>query len=209
MNNLINSTNLLNISDKPLEELEEKIPNRGTGAGGKKTNKNGLKYEFEVSIKNLLGLEQTKVRMKMDGSIMKGTNDVYYTLELNNKYKVMSKKGLSHYFYKILNEEIGMVLEPDECFVDEINKKIFIIEVKNQNTSGSVDEKIRCCGVTKDFYKVQYPGYNIEYIYVLSNFFKENKYKYTIKYIKDNFNVNTLFGSDTNYLSNMIDILNA
>ena len=45
--------------------------------------------------------------------------------------------------------------KPDECYIDEENKNIFIIEKKNQNGPGSVCEKIQ----TSDFKKWQYVDY--------------------------------------------------
>ena len=63
---------------------------------------------------------------------------------------------------------------PDECFIDEKNKTIFIIEKKFQQVSGSVCEKIQ----TPDFKVWQYgrmfPEYTIVYTYLLSDWFKTN-----------------------------------
>jgi len=50
---------------------------------------------------------------------------------------------------------------PDECYIDEENKNIFIIEKKFQQCNGSVCEKIQ----TPDFkiwqYKRTFPEFNI------------------------------------------------
>ena len=63
---------------------------------------------------------------------------------------------------------------PDECYIDEEDKKIFIIEKKCQQVRGSVCEKIQ----TSDFkvwqYSRTFPGYKVVYIYCLSDWFKEN-----------------------------------
>jgi hypothetical protein len=63
---------------------------------------------------------------------------------------------------------------PDECYIDEENKNIFIIEKKFQQCNGSVCEKIQ----TPDFkiwqYKRTFPEFNIVYIYCLSEWFKKN-----------------------------------
>ena len=64
--------------------------------------------------------------------------------------------------------------QPDECYIDENNKVVYIIEKKFQQTSGSVCEKLQ----TPDFKLWQYtrtfPQYRIVYIYCLSDWFKKN-----------------------------------
>jgi len=63
---------------------------------------------------------------------------------------------------------------PDECYIDEEFKNIFIIEKKFQQCPGSVCEKIQ----TSDFklwqYSRTFPDYTIIYIYCLSDWFKKN-----------------------------------
>ena len=64
--------------------------------------------------------------------------------------------------------------KPDECYIDDELKNIFIIEKKFQRGKGSVCEKIQ----TPDFklwqYSRTFPHYTIVYIYCLSDWFKEN-----------------------------------
>ena len=63
---------------------------------------------------------------------------------------------------------------PDECYIDEENKTIFIVEKKFQQVGGSVCEKIQ----TSDFkiwqYRRTFPEFEIIYIYCLSDWFKYN-----------------------------------
>ena len=63
---------------------------------------------------------------------------------------------------------------PDESYIDENTKTVFIIEKKFQQVSGSVCEKIQ----TWDFkiwqYNRTFPEFNIVYIYCLSEWFKKN-----------------------------------
>ena len=95
----------------------------------------------------------------------------------NKKFVVTKRNKMLKYMKNKLNKNIinahGCKC-PDECFIDENNKNIFIIEKKFQKTNGSVCEKIQ----TPDFKKWQYvrliPNYNIVYIYCLSDWFKNN-----------------------------------
>ena len=63
--------------------------------------------------------------------------------------------------------------EPDEWYLN-YNNDLYIIEKKFQQDSGSVCEKLQTAYVKKEHYKIKYPNYNINYIYCLSNWFKDN-----------------------------------
>ena len=67
---------------------------------------------------------------------------------------------------------------PDDAIIDHHSKQIFIIEFKNQNVSGSVDEKILSGDSKRYSYTKQCNDiYQVHYIYFLSDFFKKNMYK--------------------------------
>ncbi len=97
-----------------------------------------------------------------------------------------------HAFYRYLNE-IGVEWEkiiskkllPDDSIYVIINNTLFIIECKFQQVNGSVDEKLQTC----DFKKKQYQklmsqaNIEVEYIYLLSEWFKNPKYKDVLDYI--------------------------
>lgn len=83
-------------------------------------------------------------------------------------------------------------------------KNIFIIEKKFQQVNGSVCEKIQ----TADFkiwqYSRTFPQYNIEYIYCLSNWFKNNC-KAELEYLEFK-NIPVFFGDDE-YKQNIINYI--
>ena len=74
---------------------------------------------------------------------------------------------------------------PDDAIYVIINNTLFIIEVKYQQVAGSVDEKLQTC----DFKKKQYQklmsqlNIDVEYIYILNDWFKQPKYKDVLDYI--------------------------
>ncbi|HSZ84585.1 MAG TPA: hypothetical protein VK787_01065, partial [Puia sp.] len=74
---------------------------------------------------------------------------------------------------------------PDQGIL--INNNFFILEVKFQGGSGSVDEKLQTCHFKKRQYeKLLKPlGLQIQFIYVLSDWFKRPEYKDVLEYIKE------------------------
>lgn len=70
--------------------------------------------------------------------------------------------------------------KPDEAFINELNKTVYIIEKKFQQTSGSVDEKLATFPFKiREYKRLLDPiGYNLVYMYLLSsNWFDTPKYK--------------------------------
>ncbi len=80
---------------------------------------------------------------------------------------------------------ISKKLLPDDSIYVIINNTLFIIECKYQQVAGSVDEKLQTC----DFKRKQYQklmaqlNVDVEYIYLLSSWFKDSKYKDVLDYI--------------------------
>lgn len=136
--------------------------------GGCNTTKNGNSFESKLSLKNI---------------------------PLQNKNFVSAnKKDFKKYFKTTYDIDIDMNLmmhgckEPDEVLIDTTKKKIFIIEKKFQNCGGSVCEKLQTGPAKKKNYARMISryglSYNLEYIYVLSNWFK-NTCQNEIEYLQD------------------------
>lgn len=94
---------------------------------------------------------------------------------------------------------------PDEAYADNINKIIYIIEKKHQKVEGSCDEKIQTGLFKLYFFKEYIKNYEIKYIYILSSWFKQQKYNIIINYLK-NGGVEVLYENDDiqTYLFNLI-----
>lgn len=146
----------------------------GIGGGNTKT---GLIYEAKVDLATFLNKQ--KDYLVEDGY-------VYY-----NK-KLIARLFKKHKLYSFLNENgidwqkhLSKKLLPDDCIYVIINNTVFIIEVKHQQSAGSVDEKLQTC----DFKKKQYMklfselNYKVEYIYILDDWFKKPQYKDVRDYI--------------------------
>ena len=115
-------------------------------------------------------------------------HDVYYDDE---KVAEVYKK---HAFYNIFLKPLDIdwtqyiskrLLADDSIFV-LLNNRLFIIECKHQEVAGAVDEKLQ----TWDFKKKQYKklmapaNIDVEYIYLLDNWFRDPKYKDVLDYIQ-------------------------
>lgn len=76
-------------------------------------------------------------------------------------------------------------LLPDDSIYVICNNTFFIIECKFQRVAGSVDEKLQTCDFKKKQYKKLLAQLNmdVEYIYLLSDWFKQKQYQDVLNYI--------------------------
>ena len=173
------------------------IKNKGTGAGGKNTNKNGLSYEEMTDLTDRITILE---------------NNKFFSKIIFNINKKCFIKTQQANLFKYMNNEINTDIKkahgcknPDECYIDEELKNIFIIEKKFQQCGGSVCEKIQ----TPDFklwqYSRTFPNYNIIYIYCLSDWFKENC-KAELEYL-DFKNIRYFWGNSESYKDDMINFI--
>lgn len=150
----------------------------GIGGGNTKT---GLLFEKKTCL--LQVLDATKGYSVKDAKI--GKTILYDNVVVAQCYR-------KHDLYKFLKSNnvdwkalISKKLLPDDALYVIFNNTLFIIEVKIQNVSGSVDEKLQTCDFKKKQYKKLFSQLNIEieYIYVLSDWFKHPGYKDSLDYV--------------------------
>ena len=163
--------------------------------GGRTTNKNGLAYEIFTSLDSHCKIiEKFKHHTKID---VKGTKLV--SASKYNFFKYMKDKKR-----KDIPDAHGCK-QPDECYINEKTKQIFVIEKKFQRTTGSVCEKIQ----TSDFklwqYSKLFPEYKVKYVYCLSDWFKHNCPS-EINYLHEN-NVPVLWGDQDDYKENLAELI--
>ena len=94
--------------------------NRGTGAGGSNTNKNGLSYENKTSLDT--HFEYSKQ--------INGFTVVKFST-FTTEFVTASKTKFFKYMKDSMNKEIAPAhgcKQPDECFINNDNKTVFIIE---------------------------------------------------------------------------------
>jgi len=146
----------------------------GIGGGNTIT---GLNFERETDILDLL---KTKKGYKITGNIILYENkEVAKSFRKNALYKFLASKKVD--YTKILSKK----LLPDEAIYVIVNNTLFIIEVKFQKVAGSVDEKLQTCDFKrKQYAKLMAPlNIEVEYIYILSDWFRHPSYKDVLDYI--------------------------
>ena len=177
--------------------MNKNIKNRGTGAGGIKTNYNELFYEKLTELNDYL----TIIKNNKYSNIIKfhKSENIYIRTKKTHLFKYMD-----NYTDKKISKAHGCK-NPDECYINEKTNTIFIIEKKFQQTSGSVCEKIQ----TSDFklwqYNRTFPNYNIIYIYCLSEWFNNNC-KAELEYLKLK-NIPVFWGYKKTYKNDIIDFI--
>ena len=155
-----------------------KIPNKY--GGGSQTNLNGLHFEQTTCLNDALINIGYIIK---DNCVYKDDELVGISAPKNALYKkILEPNGID--FKKIISKK----LLPDEAFYNIQNKTIYIIEKKFQNRDGSVDEKLQTCPFKKMQYQKLFSPIDIkvEYIYVLNNWFKNEKYSDVLDYIISN-----------------------
>lgn len=146
----------------------------GLGGGNTIT---GLIYEGKVDLS--VYLSQQKDYQVIGESVLYKGETVAFIFKKHDFYHFLKHNGVN--WGKIISSQ----LLPDNCIYVIVNNTLFIIEVKNQNITGSVDEKLQTC----DFKRKQYIkllshlNIEVEYIYILSQWFKKNKYRDVLDYI--------------------------
>ena len=181
----------------PTANKEPNIKNRGTGAGGSKTNKNGLSYEEATSLDDRITIVEK--------------NRFSNIIRFADSKKLYTKTKQADLF-KDMKDEINTDIEkghgcknPDECYIDKDLKNLFIIEKKFQQCPGSVCEKIQ----TPDFklwqYSRTFPDYAIIYVFCLSDWFKKNCIA-ELEYL-DFKNIPYFWGSSETYKDDIITFI--
>ena len=147
---------------------------KGVGGGNTIT---GLNFEKERDILEIL--------KKAKGYSIKGSVIYFNGKEVARSYRKQS-------LYKLFTERkinwrklVSKRLFPDEAIYVIVNNTLFIIEMKFQKVAGSVDEKLQTCDFKKKQYKKLMAPLNIEveYIYILNDWFKSPAYKDTLDYV--------------------------
>ena len=164
-----------------------------TAGGGSRTNENGLAFEQEA---------RSILRNSIPNLDFKG-HDIIFS-DCSGNRTVIGGHFIKYDFIRdflliycpqtvcraqntgrlIVNPGIwSKHMEPDNAFM--IGNTVNIIEVKYQEVSGSVDEKLQTC----DFKRQQYERllspyhYQVNYIFFLCNWFSQSAYQDVLNYI--------------------------
>jgi hypothetical protein len=172
-----------------------KIKNRGTGAGGSNTNKNGLSYENKKDISTEYNI------------INKNENHTIIKFKKNDKEIITGTKGqFMKYLEDLENKDIKRLhgtKEPDKWFINDDN--IFIVEIKFQQGNGSVAEKLQTPEKKIRNLERRYPNKKVHYIYGLSEWFKNKCSAEIDDLIEDK--IPHFWADDKNFKNNIVDYI--
>ena len=134
---------------------------------------NGLQFERETDLNTLLvanGFEISSDKVYRNGELYA------FSVPKHALYKFI---GINY------QDRISKKLLPDEALIVPSLNKAFIFEKKFQTRNGSVDEKLQTCDFKKRQYAKLLPNIEVEYIYILNDWFKDKKYTDTLEYIQE------------------------
>ncbi len=146
------------------------------GKGGHLTQ-TGLRFEERI---NLATVISTLPNYEVKGNLVfKNGKQIAELFTKNKLYRnLLEGKGIKY------TDFISKRLLPDEAIL--VGNRLFIIEMKFQYVAGSVDEKLQTCDFKrKQYIKLLTPAkIDVEYIYVLNDWFKKTEYKDVLDYVK-------------------------
>ena len=149
--------------------------NRGIGAGGANTNAHGLNYEVLTDLKNVM----------CDTHLIPLSKSLFHKEMISRNYRDTEVKPMHG------------CRQPDEAYLDDENKKLFIIEKKFQQVNGSVCEKIQTGDAKRENFQDMFPSLKVEYVYILSDWFRDNCQS-ELKYLSRR-NIPVFWGSDPEF----------
>ena len=177
-----------------------RLVTKGVGAGGANTNASGLPYEALTDLNTEYNIQ----------SNTKHSRDIIFR---DDETRTIFRRTEGAKFFKCMAHAVDTNVgksygckHPDEVYINEVCKRIFIIEKKFQEVGGSACEKIQTADFKVEQYSDTFPGYEIVYIYCLSDFFKkgfENEFEYYEEFKQ----IEMFWGSDVDYKKKIIDFI--
>lgn len=151
------------------------------GVGGANTQ-TGINFEDKIDLLEFLDKKingYSVKKAKIGSEIIYKGKVVAHSFRKYELYKFLESKKID--WKKYLSKR----LLPDDAIYVIKENTLFIIEVKYQEVSGSVDEKLQTCDFKRKQYLKLFSPLNIEveYIYVLSNWFRNPAYKDVLDYV--------------------------
>lgn len=180
---------------------EKKIINKGTGAGGKNTNKNGKEWEQKTCNRSRL-IEQGYSEHK-EG----------YLYKKFDKYEILFlvQSQLKNYLKKELNKSIER--KPDEAYIVKYNDgtiTLKILEKKFQKVDGSVQDKLLGgSGIRREYEIHLGSNINVSYAFCINSYLKKKfSNKKAWKQILNENNIPVFYGEEDDYFETLDSWIN-
>jgi hypothetical protein len=151
------------------------------GIGGANTL-TGLAFEGKTDLETFLTSHSGYSSTRNDNGFIEvfyNEKSVAYIFKKHDLYRFLDFRKVD--WRAIISKK----LLPDDSIYVIANKALYIVECKFQQVAGSVDEKLQTCDFKKKQYKKLLARLNIdvEYIYLLSDWFKKPEYRDVLGYI--------------------------
>jgi hypothetical protein len=181
--------------------MSTKLKNKGTGAGGSNTNKNGLKYEAVTNLDEyIIVITKERVGRKIKFSYSDDEFIELHKAELVKYTQNMDKNDTNSDI-----ERLHGTKEPDTAYINEAQKIIIILEKKFQQGGGSAAEKLQTYPNKIRNYRRRYPNHTIHYIYWISEWFI-NTCKQELKDCEED-QVPVFIGNNEDVKVNLVDFI--
>lgn len=177
--------------------------NRGTGAGGANTNRNGKSFEQKRDNEPRL-LQIGFIRKNIPGHTSKQGYYLIKEISTTESISYLTQGGLKAYFAHFFQKELCR--SPDEAYLfrkgDQQTLKI--LEKKNQNTAGSVDTKLLAGkGFIDEYEFLLGDKFTVRYAFCVSDFLKKDSTadcakSRALRHIHQKQGIEVLFGDDAN-----------
>lgn len=147
---------------------------KGFGGGNTKT---GLIFEGKVDFLTFIA-NQKNYSVK-GFRVLYNKKEIAISFKKYGLYRYLESKGIDYKKY------ISKRLLPDDAIYVIANNHFYILEIKFQEVSGSVDEKLQTCDFKIKQYRKLLSTLNVEveFIYILSDWFKKSEYKDVLDYV--------------------------
>lgn len=155
-----------------------KKKNRGTGAGGAKTNENGKAFEKKVSLIPYL-LEMRFVEKLESAGKRKKKINIWRKQTSETEAICYMEQNTLLYYWNIhfkTNFNISQGKRPDAAFIfykNGIVDRITILESKTQNVDGSTKEKVETGDFKRYDYQKRLKCNKIDFAFILCDYMKE------------------------------------
>lgn len=161
------------------KSCKPKEVNKGTGAGGAGTNATGIPFECVTSNYERL-MEIGYVRT---GKFLTKDSDGIAGRATPVTLFFCPKKSLDSFLYAKFGRQMAYSREPDECYITQQGNHYYvsILEKKNQNCTGTVDEKLKTgAHVRREYQRLlgDIMGVNnvtVRFAFCVSNWLKKNR----------------------------------
>jgi len=208
-NKLTKQTKTTNTTNMNSERISLPKKNKGTGAGGSKTNKNGKVLEkivrsyFSTLLTVLSVLIKNNNKFKVEEVSIGGRIFIRAPEGAFKRWDIYNGFSVDNKDYK--NRGLHGAKNPDDAFIDMNNKVIYWIECKVQEVGGSKCEVLQSYNHKIRNLQERYPGYTINYIYILDQNFRKLCPKEISYIIEDNIKI--VWNDDANFEQSLFNLL--